>query len=141
MVLMKVCQNDLLTIKLFIMTPRLLSCSSICDSEIRNSEGESIGEIKDLMINWKDGSVSYAVLSFGGLLGMGDKLFAVPLEAFDFGTGDPDNVILNVSKESLENAPGFDKDNWPQHHDQQFLDSVYSHYGYTRNNVYHEDIR
>lgn len=115
------------------MTPRLLSSSSICDSDVKNSEGESIGEIKDLMINWKDGSVSYAVLSFGGLLGMGDKLFAVPLEAFDFGAGDSDHVVLNVSKETLENAPGFYKDNWPQQHDQQFLDSVYSHYGYSRN--------
>lgn len=115
------------------MTPRLLSCSSICDSTVNNMEGEKVGEIKDLMINWKTGDVSYAVLSFGGILGMGDKLFAVPLEAFDFGTSDSDNVILNVPKEKLENAPGFDKDNWPQHHDQNFLDSIYSHYGFERN--------
>ena len=94
------------------------------------------------MINWKDGTVSYAVLSFGGILGMGDKLFAVPLEAFDFGTSDSDNVILNVSKETLENAPGFDKDNWPQQEDQHFLETVYSHYGYSRKNVHEaENIR
>lgn len=110
------------------MTPRLLSCSSICESTVKNADGEKVGDIKDLMINWNNGEVSYAVLSFGGILGMGDKLFAVPLEAFDFGTGDSDHVILNVSKEKLDNAPGFNKDNWPQHHDQNFLDSIYSHY-------------
>jgi sporulation protein YlmC with PRC-barrel domain len=113
------------------MTPRLLSSSSLSGTNVRNLQGENIGDIKDLMIDWKNGKVVYAVLSFGGFLGLGDKLFAIPLESFTFES--PNNneyAVLDVNKEKLENAPGFDKDVWPQNADYTFIDSVYSHYGY-----------
>ncbi len=113
------------------MTPRLLSATSIEGTTVRNTDGEKIGEIKDLMINLQNGDVAYAVLSFGGFLGFGEKLFAIPMESIDF-DGENEEAVLthNVDKEQLENAPGFDKDNWPQHADNTFIDSVYSHYGY-----------
>ncbi len=113
------------------MQPRILSSSSIIGTKVFNNLKENIGDIKDLMINLQDGRIDYAVLSFGGFLGMGDKLFAVPLEAFDV---HPENETfqLNVSKEKLEQAPGFDKDNWPDTGDNSFRDSVYKHYGVER---------
>ena len=121
------------------MTPRLLSSSSLSGTNIKNLQGENIGEIKDIMIDWKNGTVAYAVLSFGGFLGLGEKLFAVPLEAFDFSAhhGMDAHVILDIDTERLKNAPGFDKDNWPTHADNTFLNSVYSHYGY---GSYNKDI-
>ncbi len=110
-------------------TPRLLSSSSITGTDVKNPSGENIGEIKDLMIDWSSGKVAYAVLSFGGFLGMGDKLFAIPLEAFEFDTADSnDRIVLDADKDSLENAPGFDKDNWPNSADNDFTRKVYSHY-------------
>lgn|SRR5690554_2774660 len=114
------------------MTQRLLSSSDISGTNIRNLQGEDIGEIKDLMIDWKNGTVAYAVLSFGGFLGFGEKLFAIPLEAFDFTHhhGTDAHVVLDIDKERLENAPGFENEHWPDHADNTFLDSVYSHYGY-----------
>jgi sporulation protein YlmC with PRC-barrel domain len=115
------------------MTPRLLSSSSITGTNVKNAEAKDIGEIKDLMIDWDRGAVEYAVLSFGGFLGMGDKLFAIPLEAFEFNTEDKEGrIVLNVDKERLKDAPGFDKDNWPSHADQEFTNSVYSYYGVDR---------
>lgn len=113
------------------MTPRLLSASSISGTKVRNLQGDYIGDIQDLMIDWKNGKIVYAVLSFGGFLGLGDKLFAIPLESFTFESPDHNEyALLDVSKEKIENAPGFDKDVWPQNADYAFIDSVYSHYDY-----------
>ena len=97
---------------------------------MRNTAGESLGKIEEIMIDIPSGRVAYAVLSFGGFLGMGNKLFAVPWNAF---TIDEENkeFILDVDKKTLENAPGFDKDNWPDMADPDFGRQIYGHYGYT----------
>ncbi|SDL76630.1 PRC-barrel domain-containing protein [Catalinimonas alkaloidigena] len=107
----------------------VLSATSIVGTGVRNTQGESLGDIKDLMIDTTNGTISYAVVSFGGFLGIGDKLFAVPLEAFRVDT-EHEKFILDVSREQLENAPGFDKDNWPTTAQQDFIQRVYTHYGY-----------
>jgi hypothetical protein len=67
------------------------------------------------------------VLSFGGFLGIGDKLFAIPWQALQL---DPDNkcFVLDVDKEMLDNAPGFDKDHWPSMADPQWAELVHSHH-------------
>lgn len=113
------------------MTPGILSASSISGTNVRNPRGESIGDVKDLMIDWKNGKVVYAVLSFGGFLGIGEKLFAIPIEKFEFKSPDGEEFgVLDIDKAHLENAPGFDNDNWPANADYSFIDTVYSHYGY-----------
>ncbi len=107
----------------------MLSTSSIHKTSIVNTKHEDLGSIKDIMIDMSSGEVVYVVVSFGGFLGIGDKLFAVPLEAFEIDT-EHERFILDVSQEKLENAPGFDKDNWPSSPQTDFLDEVYAHYGY-----------
>lgn len=108
--------------------PQVLSADSINGQGVCNRDGEDLGEIEEIMLDLSSGRVAYAVLSFGGFLGMGDKLFAIPWEAL---TPDPvkDGFILNVDKETLENAPGFDKDDWPSFTDPTWGTRVYSHYG------------
>ena len=91
--------------------------------------GEDLGKIEDLVIDPKTGRVDYAVLSFGGFLGMGDKLFAVPLEAMKM-SPEEKRFILDVDKERLKQAPGFDKNNWPEASDRAFGTKVYNYYGY-----------
>lgn len=110
------------------MAPRVLSSSSISSDSVRNPEGDNLGSIKDLMIDIPSGRVAYAVLSFGGFLGFGDKLFAVPFSALQL---DADNecFVLDVDKERLENAQGFDKDNWPDMADQTWQTEVHNVYG------------
>jgi len=111
--------------------PHVLSASTIIGDRVRNPAGEELGEVKELMIDLTSGRIAYVVLTFGGFLGMGDKLFAIPWEALTLDTQDH-AFILNISKEALENAPGFDKDNWPNTDgsNSQWLDTVYSYYGY-----------
>jgi sporulation protein YlmC with PRC-barrel domain len=110
------------------MRPRLLSSSSIDGTEVKNKSGEKLGHIKDLMINMNDGSISYAVLSFGGFMGFGDKYFAIPWTSFSIDMVD-EKFILNVEKERLENAPGFDKNNWPSSLNSDYYQIVDTHYG------------
>ena len=107
----------------------VLSASTLIGNKIYNLEGEKLGDIKDVMLDVDLGRVAYAVLSFGGFLGMGDKLFAIPFEAFRV---DPasDRIILNVPKETLQNAPGFEKDRWPSTADRTWATQIHQHYGY-----------
>lgn len=116
------------------MIPKLLSASSIDGTSVKNPVGEDIGKLKDLMVDWNSGNVVYAVMSCGGFLGMGEKLFAVPLESFTFKDNDNggEHAILNVKKEDLKDAPGFDKDNWPKQPDYKFIDSVHTFYGHDK---------
>jgi hypothetical protein len=88
-----------------------------------------VHESEIYIIDLDEGRVAYAVLSFGGFMGMGNKLFAIPWEALTVDTVNKE-IVLNVQKEVLENAPGFDKDNRPQMSDRQWLVDVYSYYGY-----------
>ena len=82
-----------------------------------------------LVIDPTNGRVDYAVLSFGGFLGMGDKLFAVPLEAMKLSPKEK-GFVLDVDKERLKQAPGFDKKHWPAASDRAFGTKVYNYYGY-----------
>lgn len=104
-----------------------LSATSLNGTGVRNAQGEDLGKVEDLMINTTTGAVDYAVMSFGGFLGIGDKLFAVPLQALRVDTKD-EALILDETKERLEKAPGFNKDNWPNHADNKWSNEVRSYY-------------
>lgn len=108
-----------------------LSASTMIGDDVRNLEGEHLGELKELMIDVRTGRVAYAVLSFGGILGIGDKLFAIPWEALSVDNEDH-AFVLDANKEMLEDAPGFDKDDWPDtlDDDDTWLVEVYDYYGY-----------
>ena len=106
----------------------LLSSTSIQSTTVVNPQGTTLGDLKDLMVNPQTGTVEYAVLDFGGFLGLGDKLFAVPLQAFTVDRSN-EQFVLDVTKERLENAPGFDKNDWPSTADATFTEGVYDYYG------------
>lgn len=106
----------------------VLSASTISGDKVCNLEGEDLGKIEDLVVDLDTGKVAYAVLSFGGFMGMGDKLFALPWQSLSVDKGEH-RIILDVPKETLENAEGFDKNNWPDFADPAFRDRTYSHYG------------
>ena len=91
---------------------RVMSAGTLAGDRVRNAAGEDLGKIEEIMIDVPSGRIAYAVLSFGGFLGMGNKLFAVPWNALTLNEAEHE-FILDVDKSTLENAPGFDKDNWP----------------------------
>ena len=92
--------------------PRLMGANTLIGNDVYNLAEEDLGDIKEIMLDMVSGKIAYAVLSYGGLLGMGEKLFAVPWGALTLDTENK-RFILNVEKDKLENAAGFDKDDWP----------------------------
>jgi len=108
--------------------PALMGADTLIGNDVVNQHNEDLGDIKEIMLDTRKGTVAYAVLSFGSFLGMGEKLFAVPWSAL---TLDTENkcFVLNVEKEQLKNAPGFDKDDWPDMADQTWSNQIHSYYG------------
>lgn len=109
-------------------TWRVLSASTLKGETVVNSKDETLGTIEELMINLDKGCIAYAVLSFGGFMGMGDKLFAIPWSALTLDTVEK-RFVLDVKKEMLEKAPGFDKNDWPNMADRTWGTSIYNYYG------------
>jgi sporulation protein YlmC with PRC-barrel domain len=106
---------------------RLLSASTLRGDAVRNAQGEDLGKVEDLMIDVNTGNIGYVVLSFGGIFGIGDKLFAVPWSALSVNE-DEHRFILNVPRERLEKAPGFDKNAWPDFADPSFRSGIDRYY-------------
>lgn len=111
-------------------TPRtgVLSATTLIGDRVMNRSGEDLGKIEELMIDLERGKVAYAVLSFGGFLGMGDKLFAIPFQSLKL-DNDRNSFVLDVNKDRLKNAPGFDKNNWPSTADRTWGNQIHSYYG------------
>ncbi|SOD22404.1 PRC-barrel domain-containing protein [Nitrosomonas ureae] len=108
--------------------PQLMGANTLLGNDVYNLQDEDLGDIKEIMLDMNTGEVSYAVLSFGGFLGMGDKLFAVPWSALKLDTANK-RFTLDANKEKLESAPGFDKDHWPNMADSSWQQTVNSYYG------------
>jgi len=86
--------------------------SKIIGTKVKNLKGENLGDIKELVLDPESGQVVYGVVSFGGVLGLGNKLFAVPWKALVW-TRDKEYYVLDLDKDTLKKAPGFDKKHWP----------------------------
>ncbi len=105
--------------------------------KVEDAQGNKLGKIEDLVFNPKTGHVRYAVLSFGGVVGIGEKYFAVPWNHFRTheraGLAGSERLVLvlDVNQATLKNAPGFDSKNWPDFGDAAYGNSVDEFYGNT----------
>lgn len=108
----------------------VVQASRIIGESVENAAHENLGKIHDLVIDAADGRLAYAVLTFGGFMGAGNKLFAMPWKAFTFSTTE-NKLVLNVDKERLKDAPGFEKDSmWPDFADRTWGQGIHQYYGY-----------
>jgi sporulation protein YlmC with PRC-barrel domain len=110
--------------------PALMGADTLLGNDVYNSDAEHLGDIKEFMIDMASGRVAYAVLSFGGVLGLGEKLFAVPWQALKLDTV-YQRFTLNVPKAKLKEAPGFDAHHWPSMSDSAWATGVHTFYGTT----------
>jgi sporulation protein YlmC with PRC-barrel domain len=103
---------------------KFLTTSSIIGDKVINPKGERLGTIKDIMIELNGGKIEYIVVEFGGFLGIGEKYFALPFSLFKV---DAKHECFSVdqSKDVLKNAPGFDKNHWPETNTHLFDSSNY----------------
>lgn len=91
--------------------------STLTGLDVVNEKGKSLGSVSDMVIDLETGQIQYVATSYGGFLGIGDKLFAIPWKSLRFthDKGDPDQrlLVLDMPQEALENAPGFNQNAWP----------------------------
>ncbi len=109
---------------------RTLGASTLIRDKVVNLSGEDIGHIEELMVDVTTGRIAYAVLSFGGFMGIGNKLFAQPWAAVPVDEGHK-RFVVNITKEALEKMEGFDKDHWPDLNDLEYAVGVYRQWGAT----------
>ncbi len=113
-----------------------IRASKLMGMNIQNSAGESVGAINDVVLDANTGKVRYAAVTYGGFLGIGNKMFAVPFEAFQCKVDPNDKqnhvLVLNVTQQSLEGAMGFDEDHWPDFADKKMTMELDKRYGIDR---------
>nr|WP_303716019.1 DUF2795 domain-containing protein [Methanoculleus marisnigri] len=97
-------------------TVNLMRAHDIRDIKARNPEGERLGDISDIAIDRDSGRIAYAVLSYGGILGFGEKHFAIPWEAVRTRPGER-VAVVDADKRTLDSAPGFSRDRMPREGD------------------------
>ncbi|HEX2769307.1 MAG TPA: PRC-barrel domain-containing protein [Geobacteraceae bacterium] len=110
-----------------IKSVNIKSVSSLGGTKVINKAGKNLGKIEDFVVDLATGRIAYAVLSFGAFMAT-DKLFAIPIKALKLDL-EKETFVLDVYKEQLENAPGFDKSNWPDMADPEWGIKVHSYFG------------
>ncbi|MDH4559175.1 PRC-barrel domain containing protein [Pseudomonas sp. BN417] len=108
--------------------PELMGADTLIGNDVYNLEGDDFGNIKEIMLDMRSGRIIYAVLSFKPFLGLGDKLFAVPWRALTLDSGHK-RFTLDVDKNRLKDAPGFDNSHWPDMADQHWQSEISRFYG------------
>jgi sporulation protein YlmC with PRC-barrel domain len=109
-----------------------IRASKLMGMKIQNSQKENVGQIKDIVLDPATTRIQYVAVTYGGFLGLGDKLFAVPMQAIHV-QQDPDHqghvlLVMDVTKEQMNGANGFDESNWPNFSDRNFAGELHRRY-------------
>ena len=104
--------------------------SKLIGENVVDNKGDHLGKIEDLAVDLEQGRIRYAILSFGGFLGMGEKRFAVPIQTLQRFGDEDDRLFLNVDRDKLKNAPGIEKGEGPALDDRAYVIRAYEYYGF-----------
>lgn len=107
-----------------------MRASEVIGMKVRNPQDENLGKIEDLVIDTNNQRVAYAVLSFGGIMGVGDKRFTYPVSVFT-PTADRKELVLNLDKDRLKQAPSFEANKWPDWNNDNYRAQVDAYFGPT----------
>jgi sporulation protein YlmC with PRC-barrel domain len=107
---------------------RFIPTSRLKRYDVINKQGQDMGQVQTFVVDMVVGRIAFVVVSFEGFLGISDKWFALPWEMMSWST-DNKKFILDMSKETLEKAPGMDKNNWPDNIDFPMVVRTYNHFG------------
>ncbi len=112
-----------------VVTERAYRVSKLEGMEVKNKAGEDLGKLDELVVDVESGKVMYAAISVGGVLGVGDKLIAVPWKEFKIKYDENESYfVLDIAKAKMEAAPGFDEKNWPDVADSKWRDDINRYY-------------
>lgn len=109
-------------------TSNLIASGKVEGTAVYATDGEKIGHIDQLMIGKRSGRVEYAVMNFGGFLGIGERQHPLPWDALDYDT-ERGGYVVNIDKNKLKDAPSYASGQQPPY-DRQYGQTVYSYYGF-----------
>jgi sporulation protein YlmC with PRC-barrel domain len=109
-------------------TPSLIAASKVKGTSVYNSAGESLGSIDDVMVDKRSGRVNYAVMSFGGFLGMGEKFHPLPWDQLTYSEKHR-GYVVNLDKNVLEGAPAYGMSDAPDWTSPAYTDRIDNYYG------------
>jgi sporulation protein YlmC with PRC-barrel domain len=106
-----------------------IRASRVSGTEVYNADGEHIGQIDDVVLDKRSGKADYAIMSFGGFLGIGERYHPLPWQslAYDPARG---GYVVSVDRDRLECAPTYARNEEPDWNDRAFNDRILGHYGY-----------
>ncbi|KCZ53498.1 PRC-barrel domain-containing protein [Hyphomonas chukchiensis] len=108
----------------------LISSARVEGTHVYNAAGEKLGTVDAIMIDKYEGKVAYAVMSFGGFLGIGEQYHPLPWQSLDYDER-KDGYVVNMTTEELKSAPTLGKDEYDRLKDRIYGAAIYSHYGHT----------
>jgi len=108
-------------------TGRLIAASKVNGTNVYNSQGDSLGSIYDVMIDKRSGEVSYAVMSFGGFLGIGEEYSPLPWSALHYDTGQG-GYVIDIDKETLQGGPRYTEDDYDRWDDPEYTRGINDYY-------------
>lgn len=112
------------------MNYNIVNCEDVIGVDVKNMADTNLGKVEAVMLDKMSGKVAYVVLSYGGFLGLGDKLFALPWSIFSYDVTS-NCFVIPLDNEKLKNSPGFDKDHWPDMSNPEWNNSIHTYYGST----------
>jgi hypothetical protein len=110
-------------------TSRLIASNKVEGTSVYNLQGEHLGEVYNFMVDKYSGKVAYAVMSFGGFLGIGESYHPLPWEALNYDSS-MGGFVVDVDRSDLEGAPRYGRDEDPWASDRDYGRTVHSYYDY-----------
>jgi PRC-barrel domain len=108
-------------------TASLISAGKVQGTNVYNTQGDNLGEVYDVMIDKRSGKIAYAVMSFGGILGMGSNYHPLPWNTLKYDTRQG-GYVVGLTKEQLEGAPTIRRDEKPAWGDRSYEQSIHDYY-------------
>ena len=109
-------------------TGNLISSAKVEGTNVYNRAGDSLGSIHSLMIDKASGHVAYAIMSFGGFLGIGDQFHPLPWSVLKYDTN-MGGYIVDLDKQKLEGGPAYDAGSEPDWRDRTYENKIHDYYG------------
>lgn len=106
-----------------------IRASTVRGTDVYNARGEHLGHIDDIVLGKTTGQAEYAIMSFGGFLGLGERFHPLPWQSLSYDTG-VGGYVVDVSREQLEGAPSYATADEPNWDDPEYGRTIRGYYGY-----------
>ena len=108
-------------------TTSLISAGKVQGTDVYNTEGAMLGRIYDVMLDKRSGRIAYAIMEFGGILGIGTKYHPLPWQTLKYDTRQQ-GYVVGLTEEALKGAPAYSAEAAPAWGDRGYEQSIHDYY-------------